>query len=659
MILPNSEFPISITAQLEKVEQLLLLEQQEDAEQYREQVLQTPLRERQRQGTSWYPVRLSDSSIGLGGRWVLSLQRKVEFNQPHQFSSGAQVALFSNAAPQEKPLHGTVIGVDQQAMQLSLNHDDELPDWIDDHQLGVDLLFDEYSYKEMKLALQKVKDARAGSRLEKIRNILYGLDSQEALPTQPQNPVATHLMARLNDAQQLSLSRLAQSPYVFIIHGPPGTGKTTTLVAAVEQILTTEQQVLVCAPSNAAADLLTLKIAAQGKKVLRVGNPARMSEEILPFTLEFQLSGHTDAKEVKRLRKLAFELKRMAYKHKKYFDKSEREQKKAMLKEARNILDQIKNMEQYAIDWAKSQTQVFVSTLVGAAQPILADKRFSTVFIDEAGQALEPATWIPILKADRVVLAGDHQQLPPTVKSTEAARQGFSETLMEKAMKSQAKAFSQMLDTQYRMHADIMAFSSAEFYENRLLAHESVAKARFGHDNGPEETAPLLFIDTAGTGFEEVFNPASVGISNPEEAELLNRHLQQWLEWAGKQAKIDLSQVKIAVISPYREQVEFLKKILPTGNSTNFPQIRVGTVDGFQGQEADLVYISLVRSNPNQEIGFLKDIRRMNVAMTRAKKRLVVVGDGSTLSAFAFYDRFLNQLQQANAYRSAWEFINF
>jgi superfamily I DNA and/or RNA helicase len=447
---------------------------------------------------------------------------------------------------------------------------------------------------------------------------------------------------------------MLQAEDAFVLHGPPGTGKTTTLVAAVQAALCGSPQVLVCAPSNAAADLLTERLAAAGVKVLRIGNPARISEEILPYTVDHLIAGHADAKEIKRLRKLAYELKRMAWSYKKYYDRSEREQKQAMLKEAKSILQQIAGMEQYVMDGARDKTQAFVCTLVGASSPFLKGKEFDWVFIDEAGQALEPASWIPVLKARRLVMAGDHCQLPPTVKSKEAARLGMEQTLMEKFLARSGEESRAMLEEQYRSHRDIMAFSSAFFYEGKLRPWKGVEDKLLW--NQPEDAnAPLVFIDTAGTGFEEVFHPESTGLSNPGELDLLRRHLGNWLEQNGAAFTGTL---QVAVISPYREQAERLKSKLAGMEKAlaGRVKIRCGTVDGFQGQEADLVYISLVRSNERSDIGFLRDIRRMNVAITRAKKRLVLIGDSATLAGFGFYDKLLEYMGQKALYQSAWEF---
>lgn len=655
--------------ELAYLESLLGLEQAEDLAEYQRQVLETPLKERQRRGTSWYPVRIKNTQIGTGGKFVIEVERNVEFNQPHQFQSGGQAALFWNAPAGQKVLQlpGTIVLVDQSTLQLQIMEDD-LPDWIDERQIGVDLLFDENSYREMKAALDLVKNAKPRTRLERIRNVALGWE-QADFQSPPGMDTSLWPVRHLNESQQKAIAGMMAAKDVYVIHGPPGTGKTTTLVAAIQTALLYMPQVLVCAPSNAAADLLTERLAAAKVKVLRVGNPARISEEILPYTLDFQIANHTEAKEIKRLRKLAFELKKMAYKYKKYYDRSEREQKQLMLKEAKSILNQISNMEKYILDGARDHTQAFVATLVGSSAPLLRNKQFPLVVIDEAGQALEPACWIPIAKADKVVFAGDHCQLPPTVKSKEAAKGGLEETLMEKVIDRQSPEIKAMLQVQYRMHEEIMRFSSDYFYDGNLEADASVAQWKVDdlHRMGQKKTEvsnadsqPVTFIDTIGTGYEEKFHPESTGLSNPDEAYLLIRHLTKWLAQI-KQTLTEYAfqQLSIAVISPYREQVELLKRQVAEIPASLIPgkPIRVGTVDGFQGQECDVVYISLVRSNAKHEIGFLRDIRRMNVAITRARKRLVILGDSGTLNHSRFYDELLTYTQKLDAYLSAWEFM--
>ncbi|MDQ6814877.1 MAG: AAA domain-containing protein, partial [Bacteroidota bacterium] len=341
----------------------------------------------------------------------------------------------------------------------------------------------------------------------------------------------------------------------------------------------------------------------------------------------------------------------MAHKYKRSFGYAEREQRKALFNEARNISKEVERIEQYIIDDVVSNAQVVTATMVGANHYTIRHRTYHTVVIDEAGQALEPACWIPILKAQKVVMAGDHCQLPPTIKSEAAARSGLSLTLMEKCVSIHPEAVV-LLQEQYRMHNTIMGFSSIEFYAGRLKANPSVATALlFPNDS------PLMFIDTAGCGFNE--KQEGTSISNPEEASFLLKHLTALVNQL-KQLYKDNTFPSIGVISPYKHQVEVLKALLPSYPDLLLftKSVTVNTIDSFQGQERDVMYISMTRSNTDSVIGFLSDIRRMNVAMTRARKKLVVVGDSATLSQLRFYADFITYAQQNDAYQSAWEHMD-
>jgi predicted DNA helicase len=356
------------------------------------------------------------------------------------------------------------------------------------------------------------------------------------------------------------------------------------------------------------------------------------------------------------MRKQADEYNRLAHKYKRHFGKAEREQRKLILAEARKLSKEANTTEKYIIDSIFEKAQVITCTLVGAANRIMGNKLFQTVFIDEAAQALEPATWIPILKASRVVFAGDHCQLPPTVKSLKAGKEGLGVTLFEKCIARQQVAV--MLNVQYRMHQDIMQFSNRVFYHNELKAHESVAQRVLGKDEWLAQ--PFTFIDTAGCGYEEKFNPQTQSVSNPEEANLLLRYLQELMSHIPYPTEESIADnLRIGIISPYRAQVEYLQENLPDYEllAASKAFISIGTVDGFQGQERDIICISLVRSNDRNEIGFLQDVRRMNVALTRAKMKLIVIGDSATLANHPFYKDFLSYVEEINAYKSAWEFM--
>jgi ATP-dependent RNA/DNA helicase IGHMBP2 len=459
-----------------------------------------------------------------------------------------------------------------------------------------------------------------------------------------------NLAARLNASQQAAVNKILTANDLAIVHGPPGTGKTTTLVQAIKAMIKqNQQQILVVAPSNTAVDLLSEKLSEEGLNVLRIGNPARVSERLLSLTLDYKMAEHSHTKEIKRLKKQAAAFLDMAHKYKRHFGKAERDQRKALFAEARNIMKEVDNSEQYIINDLTGKAQVITATLVGANHYTIRNLKFGTVVIDEAGQALEPACWIPILKAQKVVLAGDHCQLPPTVKSVEAAKNGLSTTLLEKCVAKHPEAVV-LLEEQYRMNELIMGYSSTTFYGDKLKAHASVAShVLFSNDN------PLVFVDTAGCGFDEKTEHTST--YNPEEAAFLFKHLTQLVSALDDHYEPN-NFPTIGIISPYRLQIDTLKEqfvnapdLQPYGH-----KIAINTIDSFQGQERDIVYISMTRSNAENNIGFLSDIRRMNVAMTRARKKLVVIGDSATLSQLPFYENFITWAQERDAYVSAWEF---
>lgn len=638
--------------ELEKLLSVLKIEQEEDRQQYKEKVLQSPLSERKRIGVTWYPIVIKESYYSTGERLVLEIERPANTDVPHQFTSGKVASLFSNYHNEGKDnpsIAGVVTGAGLNNLKLTL-FVDELPDWADQGKLGLDLLFDETSYKEMETAVQKVIKAR-NCRLEDLREILLGHQA----PSFDEDMKEVRI-EELNPSQNKALNNVLKADDIAIIHGPPGTGKTTTLIHAIAETLKSEKQVLVCAPSNAAVDLLTEKLHEKGISVLRFGNPSRISEELLMHSLDYKITNHKDFKQIKELKKRAVEFRNMALKYKRNFGREERNQRKLIQDEARKIQAEAGNIEKYIIQDLIGKSQVFTTTLVGSANHYLRDKDFTTVFIDEAAQALEPATWIPILRTERVIFAGDHFQLPPTVKSIEAGKQGLNITLFEKTIQRQKADV--MLQTQYRMHEDIMRFSSQMFYKNQLVADESVRTALLVP--GDELLGkPVEFIDTAGCSYEEKQEKESLSTYNPEEAGLLFKHLSAMV--AGLQKNnVPLNRIRVGIISPYKAQVNLLKeKLNEYPDLAKSPiRISVNTVDGFQGQERDVIYISMVRSNDRGEIGFLSDIRRMNVAITRAKKKLVLIGDSGTLSQHKFYKDFLQHIDTINAYKSAWEYLN-
>ncbi|MCR5890022.1 AAA domain-containing protein [Hymenobacter sp. J193] len=654
---PTYTDPYAIEKELRKVQALMKLEQQEDLEQFKIKNAQATIAERQKRGLTWYPVKITKEDIGFGGKLVIELERPSGQAGLHLFQVGKNAALFGNIpgrSGSDRPtLNGVITSVKRNKILLATTKED-LPDWVEEGKLGVDLTFDEVSYREMEYALGKVMGA-FDSRLAELRDVLLG-----AKPARykPESEATLYYPSPLNESQLAAVRHVLAAQDVAIIHGPPGTGKTTTLVQAILETIRRERRVLVCAPSNTAVDLLTEKLAERGVNVIRMGNPSRVSDLLLEHTLDAQIMAHKSYPELKSMRQTAEQYREQAGKFKRHFGWEEREQRRLLKEQAHLMLQDSDNLERYITEDLLEKVQVITCTLVGAGNRAIRHLTYETVFIDEAAQALEPGCWIPITKANRVVLAGDHQQLPPTVKSEKAAAQGLRETLFEKCIRRQPDT-ARMLEVQYRMHEQIMEFSSQQFYEGKLVAAPTVAHAdlpaydlRFAPDMAVE------FLDTAGFGFQELGIEESRSIANPEEADLLLKRLSQLLEvYDPADHTEDL--LTIGVIAPYRAQINYLKDAVEDNDELvglmEHRMLSIGTVDSFQGQERDIIAITLTRSNPQGEIGFLSDIRRMNVGMTRARRKLLIVGDSATLGGHPFYKAFLDYVESIGAYRTAWE----
>ena len=456
----------------------------------------------------------------------------------------------------------------------------------------------------------------------------------------------------LNRSQNQALNLILNAKDLAIVHGPPGTGKTTTIVQSIIEVLKTEEQLLVCAPSNAAVDLLVEKLGEKEVEVIRIGHPARVTESILSATLDAKIAHHDSYKDLKFIKRQAEELRKLAGKYKRNFGYAERKQRDLLYREARKLKEEAEQLTSYITNDLISKAQVIACTLVGSNNQAIRGMHFKTVFIDEAAQSMEPAAWIPILKSERVIFAGDHHQLPPTIKSYEAAKQGLEVTLFEKAIKKNKADV--MLREQYRMNEAIMNFSSNYFYENQLMANEKVAEWKIFN----EDTA-VEFIDTAGCGFFEQVDQETLSSYNTEEADLLLKHFSLYLSEIERNNELD-NLNDIGIISPYKAQTIRLQEKIVADESFSDEikgKLAINTVDSFQGQERDVIYISLVRSNDNGEVGFLADTRRMNVAMTRARKKLVIFGDSATIGQHPFYNSLLDYVNEINAYRSAFELM--
>ncbi|GJM61461.1 AAA domain-containing protein [Persicobacter diffluens] len=616
--------------------ELLKKEKEEDLRLFKQQVMETSIDKKRKDGVCWYPIQLNKHFYGTGERLVIEVERTKGLELNHQFSSGKSAGIFVNVNGQAGKhwLQGVIQYVREDLARIVVQ-EDELPDWIHDGHLGLQLMFEETTYREMERALRIVENA--SGRAAELREVLIGpklASFREAYPEQ---------LPQLNPSQNNALHKIMTAEEVAIVHGPPGTGKTTTLVYAIRQVCKKEKQVLVCAPSNAAVDLLTNKLDEMGHQVLRLGHPARVTEASMHHTLDMQIVEHHAYGDLKQVKKQREEYLRLAGKYKRNFGPEERAQRTRLYQEASRLGDEARMLENYITDDLMARAQVITCTLVGASHQLLRDKTFKTVFIDEAGQSLEPASWIPILKARRVVLAGDHFQLPPTIKSLEAAREGLSTTLFEKAINGNEA--DEMLTIQYRMHEQIMGYSNQQFYKGRLKAHPTVRHHQW------EGLAPMLWVDTAGAAYFEQQKADSRSSFNPQEGRVLLDYLQRLAEMPHEELP------SVGIIAPYKAQVEWLRAEID-GEWKEHPwyrQISVNTVDAFQGQERDILLMSMVRSNGDYKIGFLQDQRRMNVAMTRARKHLWMIGDSATLSSDTFFDGLLAYVQEIGGYQSVFD----
>jgi ATP-dependent RNA/DNA helicase IGHMBP2 len=637
------------------------LEQQEDLAQFKLKNAKASIKERRRRGFTWYPITITKDDIGFGGKVVLELERPASQHALHLFQVGKNASLFCNAtthsATDLPALNGVITNVRRNKLTLATNKE-ELPDWVfSGGTLGIDLTFDEVSYREMDHALGEVLRAKK-NRLAELRDVLLG-----ARQASFREYKADDLLypSALNDSQLAAVRNVITAQDVAIIHGPPGTGKTTTIVQAILETIRRERRVLVCAPSNTAVDLLTEKLAERGVNVIRMGNPSRVSDLLLQHTLDARVMAHPSYSKMRAMRQTAEQHRTSASEHIRDFGFEERKHRQWLREEARSLLQSANELERFIAEDVLDKVQVITATLVGASNRNIKQLTFETVFIDEAAQALEPGCWIPIAKGTRVILAGDHHQLPPTVKSETAARDGLRETLFEKCIQRQPTT-ARMLTVQYRMHHQIMGFSSEQFYDGQLEPHQRVRDAGLeAYDPSFAPDLPVEFLDTAGFGFTEITIPESRSTANPEEADLLLKRLAQLLE-PYDQALHEQDPLSIGVIAPYRAQINYLKDAIEENEVLNNLQqqrrLSVGTVDSFQGQERDVIAISLTRSNRQGEIGFLSDIRRMNVGMTRARRKLLIVGDSSTLSSHPFFVDLLAYVKRINGYRTAWAMVD-
>ncbi len=466
-----------------KLKELLLIEREEDYKQYREQFLRASIEERKKNGATWFPIQILSNEIGYADYVHLEIERHNCLDMPHQFSTGKNVTLFSNRQADEvQEITGTIKQSGKNKLKLIM-HTDELPDWCYEGKLGINIQFDDNSYIEMQKALDEVINAK-NNRVAELRDIIEGneLPSFEKMDD-------SVVVPQLNFSQNKAVRHILSANDVAVVHGPPGTGKTTTIVQAIRLVLQSEKQVLVCAPTNTAVDLLTEKLIEQGINVLRVGHPARVSEDLLKSTIDGQIQHHDNYKDIKSLRRNAEEYFKMAGKYKRVFGKEDAKQRTMYYTEAKNCIKESRLLEDYIVNSLFESAQVICCTPVTSNNKHLFKKKFNTLFFDEASQALEPMSWIPLLKCRRVIFSGDHFQLPPVVKSVKAKQEGLENTMLDACTK--IDTISTLLNRQYRMHQHIMQFSNTYFYNNELEADATVKDTLLSTNEENEMLAPV------------------------------------------------------------------------------------------------------------------------------------------------------------------------
>ena len=626
----KQEDTLSPTLHLQRQQLLLRMEYEYEKEEFKRQTEAMGVSRKVKRGLCWYPVQTGRTYYNSLNQLVLEVTRTEDIDIEHEFEYGRPLCFFRQHPDGTLSYHNfiaTVSYADDRRMVVVMPSAGSILDVQGADHLGVQRYFDETSYHAMFEALEEVVRSK-GNRLAELKEKLLGSVRPEMRQLYPVR------FPWLNPTQEGAVNKVLCAKDVAIVHGPPGTGKTTTLVEAIYETLHREPQVLVCAQSNMAVDWISEKLVDRGVNVLRIGNPTRVNDKMLSFTYERRFENHPSYPELwsirKELRHLSGQTRRGSY-----------EGREALRNKMSRLRDRATALEVQINANLFDSAHVIASTLVSSSHRLLAGHRFGTLFIDEAAQALEAACWIAIRKADRVVLAGDHQQLPPTIKCYEAARQGLDRTLMECIVKQKPEVVS-LLKLQYRMNEAIMRFSSDWFYNGLLEAAPEVR-----HRGILDLDVPISWIDTSDKGFKESFVGESFGRINKSEADLLLSELESYIQRIGGRRILE-ERIDFGLISPYKAQVQYLRSRIK-GQTSLRPYrelLTVNTVDGFQGQERDVIFISLVRANEEGQIGFLNDLRRMNVAITRARMKLVILGEAATLGHHPFYRKLLSYIQE-------------
>ena len=610
---------------LQRQRALLEIEYNCEKENFRKQTETMGLQRKIKRGDAWFPIKLGKNYYNSLNQLAIEVERLDDNEIEHNFEFGRPVCFFS--VDDKKNIKylkssGSVSYADGDRMVVIIPDDGQITGLYDKNDIGIQLFFDESSYKLMFDALDRAINAK-DNRMATLRDLFYS--KQEA----GKFTFAASAFPWLNKTQEHAVNEVLWAKDVMVVHGPPGTGKTTTLVEAIYETLRRENQVLVCAQSNMAVDWISEKLVDRGVNVLRIGNPTKVNDKMLSFTYERRFESHPDYPQLWSIRKAMREMRQ----NRKRGDRNYHQKIDSLKSRATEIEVRI-NAELFG------EARVIASTLVGSANRLLDGQKFGTLFIDEAAQAMEAACWIPIRKATRVIFAGDHCQLPPTIKSIAAMNAGLGKTLMERIVENKPDVVT-LLKTQYRMNDDIMRFSSDYFYNGEL---ESAPQIKYR--GILDYDIPMMWVDTAGMDSKEEFVGESFGRINKQEAELTLTTLEEYFNKIGKERILE-ERIDVGIISPYRAQVQYLRRLIQ--KKEYFKPYRrlisVNTVDGFQGQERDVILISLVRANNEGQIGFLRDLRRMNVAITRARMKLIILGDSDTMGKHPFYKKLYEYIK--------------
>lgn len=616
---------------------LLAVERRAEEQRLALERAQLPQGEREARGLSAANLEALEEEVGLGGRFLVTLGRAGGLPWRNPFSPGDVVQARPRRDEVAPPERAVVVRGGRDRVTLAF--DRPPPEFVRSGRLVLDLVADDVTFGRSDAAVAEVAAGDRGAP-GRLRRLLLGAEPPRLEPDRSPEGIE-----RLNPEQRTAVERALSARDVFCVHGPPGTGKSTVLAAVARNAVARHGRILCTAASNAAVDHLVNLCLAEGLRAVRLGHPARVSPRLLEHTLDVRVEQHPDRKLARQLFDDAFELLGHARRQRRRGRSRERfANARSAQAEARSLFDEARVLERKAVRDVLDGADVLCATLTALGGPPLSTLRFPLALVDEATQATEPLTLLAFLRAERVVLAGDHRQLPPTVISQEAAAGGLARSLFERLLDLHGEPVHQMLREQHRMNAELMELPSQAFYGGALRAHPAVARRTLLTvlPGSTLDAPPLLFLDSAGKGWDEVAPEGSESLENPGEATVILARARALLA-AG------LPPAQIAVITPYRAQAARLAPALePLG-------IEVDTVDAFQGREAEAVLVSCVRSNAEGQLGFLTDLRRMNVALTRAKVHAFVVGDSATLGGHPFYARLVERAQALGGYRSAWE----